>query len=1233
MKIRKVMCLILSMAILSHQTAYASGSSANMEAGKTGREWVRTATSSEAVGVEDIRERVQEDVRGTSVGSPSDAGFDDGREDSDWMDGNTKGTNPLETTPSQATPTQATPSQATPSQAALLQVGGISDASGFVQMEPEDPPGWYIPVGGRLTGRRDLYRMDDRYGVIQYRLYGRWEEDTDVDAGWYGCDEDGKPNYPASPINLFLEDMTLSPYRYESSTVDEDIICRLSLVLFGDRDHILDDMDFSMENPALGMNHDGSSYEVYRLSNQLTEWGYPVRYYMYGHVVNTMDEEEKQDRWHLCDEQGNVTDMEPETILSFAVQPRTTNGAVYYYGDWDSDANQNAKRIPKVYPSQASSYLPSLPGEAIRSSLYDTYGPNGCADVQVSVSSGSGGALNRKEVTVNMKPGQLLILRPMGASKHSYAYKSYINDNKGRRFSDFAKTYHSSDSHYSRLEYAWLMRVTCSMAGDWDAYADGWDTVNNDGDRTYYGPAHWTMHLNVAHDYGPWITATGAACATPGKQERTCRECGSAQTQSINALGHAFSDGYYMGADDGTYFRRCTRPGCNVRTDVKYNPYTVVFEANSGTGYMGSQPLVYQTPEMLQGNRYMKDYHAFSGWNSRPDGGGTSYGDGQSVLNLTRVYGDTVMLYAQWIPNTYTITFADGMDGKQTRKKKLQYTKKLGVLPEFSRKGYTFLGFYTEEDGGTKVAEDADVPHEDTTYHAHWSANGYRINFHTKDAYCGSDGKQSIYDQPIGTLPVPILEDYQFMGWYVKPYGEECREGVMYRETLPQPGQRVSAARTYDVDQDMDVYAYFSLVFKGQGNGINRRPGKDGILGTEDDNLYLDGPDRMGGTRDDLKIHKGDDGEYGTGDDYYTDEEERKYFPGPDLNFGTEDDYRNNGDGTNTRPGPDRGYGTEDDITAANGLDGMPGTADDWIENSETYPSTNRRPGDDGTFGTGDDGIWSNGPDGLPGTEDDIQIHPGLDGVYGTRDDWYDNQDSYPSTNVRPGPDGEYGTEDDEVWFNGPDGVPGNEDDLIILPGPDGEYGTEDDCYDNNKEQGGTNVRPGMDGIFGTEDDELWLDGPDYIPGTVDDEKYVPYHRGTGSGGSHAMGKKAYRPYRPWFDVVTILPIQEEPVMETSAGLPDVSAPWGENVADGVTQTQAHHEEALPDASPCEAACSEGEPVNVGRAGDREPERRDAGTKEVEKGKAVLTAILLLIIILLVLYFIRKVSSHTEKQE
>lgn len=802
------------------------------------------------------------------------------------------------------------------------------------------------------------------------------------------------------------------------------------------------------------------------------------------------------------------------SFMSPGVSYGAAYGAVYYNGNWDPDADRGAVRVPQIYPDTADGYLPTLPAEAFSSgSPYNIYGPNGCADVQISVGSGSNGALNRKEVTVNMKPGQLLILRPQGASKHSYAYTSYINDNKGRRFSDFAKLYHSSDSHYSRLSYAWLMRVSCGMAGDWDAYAAGWDTVNNDGDRVYYGPAHWTMHLNVSHPYGAWVTTRQAGCTSSGIQTRTCSECGNVETRTIPVLGHAYGSGYYTGADDGTYYKRCTRQGCTAKTDICSNPYTVRFHPNMGVGQMEEQAFVYHVGQALTRNRYTRDYHIFQGWNTRGDGKGTAYEDGQDVVDLTAVYEGCVMLYAQWNPESYWITFHDGMDGSKDIRKKMKYSEQIGPLPTMERSGYTLEGFYTDAAGGEMVSEETDVPHEDTSYHAHWRANTYDLRFHVQEAVCDMGRKAVTYGSVIGELPTPAAEDYCFLGWYTQPYGNGYVEKIPSDGLLPQMEKRIGGKDIYLTDGEMDVYAYLALIYEELENGVNRRPGADGVMGTEDDSLYINGKDGIAGTGDDRKIYPGKDGFYGTQDDHYLDESGNPVHPGPDRIFGTADDYRDNRDGTNARPGPDHIFGSMDDLTAWNGMDEDPGTDDDWMDNGESCPSTNIRPGPDQVFNTLDDGIWFNGADGHPGNGDDTPISQGQDGKYGTKDDWYDNDSGYPCTNIRPGSDRVFGTEDDEVWFNGPDRIPGNEDDMEILPGPDGQYGTSDDCHDNSTEREGTNIRPGLDGIFGTDDDELWLNGIDGKPGTDDDTEYVPGYQGGGTGWNTSDGKSVYVPY------------------------------------------------------------------------------------------------------------------------
>lgn len=84
--------------------------------------------------------------------------------------------------------------------------------------------------------------------------------------------------------------------------------------------------------------------------------------------------------------------------------------------------------------------------------------------------------------------------------------------------------------------------------------------------------------------------------------------------------------------------------------------YTVSFNGNTGTGSMAGQVISYNVGTALNTNSFTKDGYIFDGWNTEPDGTGTPYTDGESVMNL-----EDITLYAQWIESEEcTITFAYG---------------------------------------------------------------------------------------------------------------------------------------------------------------------------------------------------------------------------------------------------------------------------------------------------------------------------------------------------------------------------------------------------------------------------------------------------------------------------------------------------------------------------------------------------------------------------------------------
>ena len=72
--------------------------------------------------------------------------------------------------------------------------------------------------------------------------------------------------------------------------------------------------------------------------------------------------------------------------------------------------------------------------------------------------------------------------------------------------------------------------------------------------------------------------------------------------------------------------------------------YEIVFDNNSGSGYMENQKMLYDIEANLKENTFSKSGYEFIGWNTKPDGKGISYSDKQSVIDI----GD-ITLYAQWM--------------------------------------------------------------------------------------------------------------------------------------------------------------------------------------------------------------------------------------------------------------------------------------------------------------------------------------------------------------------------------------------------------------------------------------------------------------------------------------------------------------------------------------------------------------------------------------------------------
>ena len=198
---------------------------------------------------------------------------------------------------------------------------------------------------------------------------------------------------------------------------------------------------------------------------------------------------------------------------------------------------------------------------------------------------------------------------------------------------------------------------------------------------------------------------------------------------------------------------------------------------------------------------------------TRPDGNTGRYfmwlgSDGKLYAPGDNVPADVTALTVQWTAPTYTVTLhanggsvlpdsvTTGADGKLTS------------LPTPTRSSYSFNGWYTEKNGGTKVTTDT-VFHAKTTVYAHWTYTGggyyyppvtyYTLRFETGG---GSDisSVQGTYNAYIDlTQYVPTWRGHTFTGWYSERSLTNKVSGVyLTKDMTVYAGWRVTTAPQTD---------------------------------------------------------------------------------------------------------------------------------------------------------------------------------------------------------------------------------------------------------------------------------------------------------------------------------------------------------------------------------------------------------------------------------------------------
>ena len=581
----------------------------------------------------------------------------------------------------------------------------------------------------------------------------------------------------------------------------------------------------------------------------------------------------------------------------------------------------------------------------------------------------------------------------------------------------------------------------------------------------------------------------------------------------VSQSGYSF-DGWYNSASGGSSYSYSGNqmPAANVTLFAHWSPntYKITFDPDH-VRWDGGATIEEHSFDTRLGILPMPEIYGwkFTGWWTGKNGTGTE------VTNDSMVEPKDVVYYGKWQPETYQIHFiskAEQPEGEsvQTYTVGLRYDQEFGNLPVPEEKGYTFMGWYDENnkkvDSQTLFNPDSDA--EAKTYHAGWKGKTYQIRF----VYNDSDGKPVVkiidgtYGMQIGTLPSPEKPGYTFAGWF-RDNGEEVTAGswvepgdteykakwipnkytIHFKSNLDSMSDPQDKTVTYALPigdlpllhvtgyvfqgwytessggslikettlaalGDQTYYGHWSTGLIDNGNGTYRKPGSDGKWNTADDELWWYGPDRIIDTDDDRQIYL-----MPGGNGYYV-------------------DY---GNGTYLRPGAGGNWtsGTELWWYGSNGKPGagdhpiylMPGGNGYYVDYGN---GSYLRPGAGGSWTSGTE-LWWYGSNGKPGADDrPIYIMPGGNGYY---------IDNGNGTYTKSGSDGSW-TNGTETWVYGPGGKPGADDRQIhVMPGGNGYY------IDNGN---GTYTKPGLDGSW-TNGTETWVYGPGGKPGADDRQIHV----------------------------------------------------------------------------------------------------------------------------------------------
>ena len=355
-----------------------------------------------------------------------------------------------------------------------------------------------------------------------------------------------------------------------------------------------------------------------------------------------------------------------------------------------------------------------------------------------------------------------------------------------------------------------LVKTGCKFAG-WNTEPDGSGITYAQGQAFTMGMesvtlyAKWTSDPTYTLAYDGNGNTGGSVPAGPANYEQGQAITVPGNPGNLVNTGYSFS-GWNTAADGSgttcTQGQTFTMGQANVTLYAVWTSeatYTVAYDGNGNTG--GAVPA--DTTHYLQGQNVtvagntgnlVNTGYSFAGWNTRPDGSGTAYTQGQ-VFTMGSA---NMTLYARWVVPVYNVIYnANGSTGGSPPVAPVNYQQGqsatvLGNTGNLVKAGYSFSGWNTAADGsGTTYTQGQTFTMDsaDVALYAIWTASPtYSVTYSGNGNTGGSAPVDATHYEQGQTVTVAgnpgglVNTGYIFAGWNTRPDGggTTCAQGQTF---------------------------------------------------------------------------------------------------------------------------------------------------------------------------------------------------------------------------------------------------------------------------------------------------------------------------------------------------------------------------------------------------------------------------------------------------------------------